>query len=572
MYIMNLKLIICSAISLLIIALIYYLLKIELVFYYLTLTLILSLLISYTFYKEYRQKIKDNYFKKNFSDSQFMPISGIYKNLDLDKVRVSWKKLEDSYWSTPYFLNFLVKLDDYQIYKRIKNDTFRANAYHRMLKLYIYKFGAKKFKYSLISFDFQHKNIKDLKFSILIVQIENLCMLLFVCKKALNRDFYKNNGVNLPLYYSSKFPLFFNSIFGHLNDLDVNNIGYNPFGFFNLNFFEDENLLELENNLSSFLFFNDSIASHIDRKKWYNPNLPSFFITKIIGERTFFDNIIMVFTHWQNNPFLDGWMPEQNIIEFLDFFQLYKYSIYDKLTPRGIKALENYLKSGYRFLKMCSELYNEFNSILKLDDRALFTFFNIKRGLDLVEDIFLDCYRMIYNGQIKPTLKNIEKTNIIKYISNVFGKPGRGRSATIIFDKKGVTHNKLIEHIKIKIKDAFIREVHNIRDEPCGDLILYNLERKWKIGIAVEVRHNFEKKNSSYIQKIHSKIMDSKRCENLDLFVILFCVNNNSKSISEKLKIAISNLEQLKGNNMCFYYLTPENLVSFFEDIEFGLK
>lgn len=115
MYIMNLKLNICSAISLLIIALIYYLLEIELVFYYLTLTLILSLLISYTFYKEYRQKIKDNYFKKNFSDSQFMPISGIYKNLDLDKVRVSWKKLEDSYWSTPYFLNFLVKLDDYQI-------------------------------------------------------------------------------------------------------------------------------------------------------------------------------------------------------------------------------------------------------------------------------------------------------------------------------------------------------------------------------------------------------------------------------------------------------------------------
>ena len=565
---MNSKFFIFSAFSLLIIAILYYLFEVEMIFYFLTLTPIFSILISYSFYQEFRQKKKDNYFKNNFSDSEFIPISGIYKNLDLDKARVSWKKLEDSYRYVPYFLNFFAKLDDYKISKKTKNDTFKVNIYHRKPKLYGSDFSAKKFKYSLIFFDFQNKNIEELKFSILIVKIENLSILFFVSKEKLDRNFYINNGVQFPLYYSSKFPLFFNSISGHLDDLDVKNIGFNPFGFFNLNFFEDENLLELEKNLSSSLFFNDSITSHIDRNNWYNPKLPNFYITKIIGERTFFDGIISIFTHWQNNPFLNRWMPEQNIIEFIDFFQLYKYSIYDRLTPRALKVLESYLKSGYMFLMMCSELYNELNLILKLNERALFTFFNIKRGIDLVKNIFLDCYRMIYNGQIKPTLKKNEKSNMIKYISDTFAKSGSGRSETIFFDKKGVTHNKLIEHIKTKITDSLIKEVHNIREEPCGDVLLYNLERWWKIGIAVEVRSNFEKIKGSYITKLHSKIMKSDGCKNLDLFVILFCVNNNNRSISEKLKIAISNLEQLKGINKEFYYLTPENLVAFFNDME----
>ncbi len=574
MYIINLKIILYSVIGILIVVITYPFLKKEPIFQFLTLIPILFLPIVYTFFKNYQQKTKDDYFKKNFSDSQFIPISGIYENLDLDKVRVSLKKLEDSYWSVPYFLNFLVRLEDYKISKKIRNGIFKANVYHRKPMPYNYKFNAKEFKYSLISFDFQHNNTKDLKFSILIVKIENLSIPFFVSKKTLNRDFFKNYGVNLPSYYSSKIPLFFNSIFRHLGDLDVDNIGYNPFGFFNLNFFKNENLLDIENDFSSFLFFDDSIASHIDKNNWYSPNLPSFLLTRIIGERTFFDYIIEVFTHWQNNPFLNlgGWMPEQNLIEFIDFFQLYKNSIYDKLPPREFTALENYLDRGNKFLKMSSKLYDKFNLILDLDERVFFTFFNIKRGIDLVKNILLNCYRMIHNSQIKPTLKNNEKINIIKYISDIFAKPGRGRSDTIIFDKKGVTHDKLIEHIKIKIKDSLIKEVHNIRDEACGDLVLYNLERWWKIGIAVEVRYNLEKKNGSYIKNIHSKIMKSKGCDNLDLLVILFCVNNNSRSISEKLNIATSNLEQLEGNNTCFYYLTPENLVSFFEDIETELK
>jgi len=566
----NLKIFLCYAIGVLIAIIIYTFLKIEPIFQFLILSPILFLPIIYTFFKNYQQKAKDDYFKKKFSGSYFMPISGIYKNLNLDRVRVSFEKLEDSYWSVPYFLNFLVKLKEYKITKKIRNGIFKANVYHRKPMSYRYEFNAKKFKYSLISFDFHHNKTKDFQFSILIVTVENLSIPFFISKKKLNRNFLKNNGVNLPLYYSSKIPLFFNTIFGHLQDLDVKNIGYNPFGFFNLNFFEYEDLLDLENNLSSFLFFDKSITSNIDRDSWYSPNLPKFFLTKLIGERTFFDEIIGIFTHWQNNPFLnlDGWMPEQNIIEFIEFFHLYKYSIYDKLNPRAFKELESYLKKGYHFLKMCSELYNEFNSIFKLNERAFFTFFNIKRGIDLVKNIFFDCYVMIQNGQIKPTLKNNEKIDIIKYISEIFAKPGRGKSETIIFDKKGVTHDKLMEHIKIKIKDSLIKEVHNIRDEACGDLVLYNLEKRWKIGIAVEVRYNLEKMNGSYIKNIHSKIMKSKGCDNLDLFVILFCVNNNSRSISQKLNITTSNLEQLEGNNVFFYYLTPENLVSFFEDIE----
>lgn len=102
-------------------------------------------------------------------------------------------------------------------------------------------------------------------------------------------------------------------------------------------------------------------------------------------------------------------------------------------------------------------------------------------------------------------------------------------------------------------------------------MLLKNLKNNWKIGIQVESTSDIreikkDERKRSYIQTILTKITDSKQFKDLDLFVIMFCVDCTLKSYDDTLKITISRLEKIEDRS--FFYIPPEHLVSFFSDLE----
>ena len=185
-----------------------------------------------------------------------------------------------------------------------------------------------------------------------------------------------------------------------------------------------------------------------------------------------------------------------------------------------------------------------------------------------------------YREELRKIIKSESKygyyiilNDIYKYIVGLFARPGNSKSETRIFKYESGKHSQIIEYIKQKINDYFFTEIHNFREEAGIDLLLKNLFNNWKIGIQVESTSDIreiklDERKKSYVQSILAKITDSKQIKELDLFVILFCIDCTVKSYDDTIKITISRLEKLEDKS--FFYIPPEHLISFFKDLDGG--
>ena len=95
----------------------------------------------------------------------------------------------------------------------------------------------------------------------------------------------------------------------------------------------------------------------------------------------------------------------------------------------------------------------------------------------------------------------------------------------------------------------------------------------WKIGISVEATSDIveikkDKRNVSFPKTIKAKMKDIDRIQNLDLFLILFCIDLTVKSYKDTLRITIANLEKIDDPKVI--YIPPENLVDFFKFPDFN--
>ena len=110
-------------------------------------------------------------------------------------------------------------------------------------------------------------------------------------------------------------------------------------------------------------------------------------------------------------------------------------------------------------------------------------------------------------------------------------------------------------------------DIHNLREEAGVDIIMKLPTKNWKIGIQIEATIDIaeikKEERTSFLTKILSKITDSTQY-NLDLFVILFCIDITVDSYDKTLGITISRLEKLPIEN--FLYIRPENLINFFNE------
>ena len=143
--------------------------------------------------------------------------------------------------------------------------------------------------------------------------------------------------------------------------------------------------------------------------------------------------------------------------------------------------------------------------------------------------------------------------------------------STKSFNSFSKPHTRILKFIQKQISNEFIVDItHNIRDEASVDLFLREINKNWKIGIAVEVTSDLtesgvKNRKETFPKTILSKITDAKRNYNLDLLVFLFCIDITNKGYNETLNITKGKLEQIENEK--FMYISPEYLVGFFEEL-----
>ena len=160
------------------------------------------------------------------------------------------------------------------------------------------------------------------------------------------------------------------------------------------------------------------------------------------------------------------------------------------------------------------------------------------------------------------------RNDIIEFINNLFWKPTVEIPETRLFKNESGLHSKLLEVIKTQLNQYQIIELHNPRDEISTDLLFKCKKFNWKIGISVEATSdiaeiNKEKRDVSFPKTIKAKMTDIDRIADLDLFVILFCIDLTVKSYKDTLHITKAELEQIDDPKVI--YIPPENLVGFFQ-------
>ena len=181
-----------------------------------------------------------------------------------------------------------------------------------------------------------------------------------------------------------------------------------------------------------------------------------------------------------------------------------------------------------------------------------------------------------FNPRVINKVKGIVRkkgNNIKDIIENIFWKPAVELSETRVFRDEPGLHTRLLENIKTQLKKYQIIEIHNMYDEISIDLLLKCKKYNWKIGISVEATSDIveikkDKRNVSFPKTINAKMTDIDRLKNLDLFLILFCIDLTVKSYHDTLRITVANLEKIDDPKVA--YIPPENLVDFFKDTNFN--
>jgi len=92
----------------------------------------------------------------------------------------------------------------------------------------------------------------------------------------------------------------------------------------------------------------------------------------------------------------------------------------------------------------------------------------------------------------------------------------------------------------------------------------------WKVGIQIEATSDIlelkkKTRELTYSKTIKSKITDFKRIQDIDFYLILFCIDLTNKGNERILRILLSDLKEL--NELKFLFIPPEELVSFFKDL-----
>jgi hypothetical protein len=255
---------------------------------------------------------------------------------------------------------------------------------------------------------------------------------------------------------------------------------------------------------------------------------------------------------------LSAWKKYYLELEFAEKEQYFDFKL--ECEKKGYFKIEDIERKPPQSGKACFEFwlnFEEFNGVENL-------LFKITEN-DLCGFEIKVSFPIVHKYALQTELEDIKH-----FILNLFVKPGRGKEETRIFKNENGLHTKIINFIKKKLHIVLVNEIHNFRDEASTDLILRFPNRKLKIGISIEATSDIvEIKESdrkiTYISSILSKITDSKRIKDLDLYVILFCIDKTVISYEKTLGITLARLEMVNDPKLIF--IPPEQLIDFFKGL-----
>ncbi len=230
------------------------------------------------------------------------------------------------------------------------------------------------------------------------------------------------------------------------------------------------------------------------------------------------------------------------------------------LLDRMLKKIEP--EGSYRFRK-----YEFLQSELKLKNIKI-----VEKLIKFIEEDEL-CeisFARTSDGIIRTKENNLVENNLEEFFEKFFWKPTVEIAETRIFKNESGLHTHLLEKIKTELNKYQIIDLHNLRDEISIDLLFKCRKFNWKIGISVEATSDIaeikkDKRNISFPKTIKAKMKDVDRISDLDLFIILFCIDLTVKSYKDTLRITIAELEKIDDPKVI--YIPPENLVDFFKPL-----
>jgi len=268
------------------------------------------------------------------------------------------------------------------------------------------------------------------------------------------------------------------------------------------------------------------------------------------------NRIKKVFQEWELKEYINA------INSFIEVFEDIKerYSSINNIPPdRHIQIINKLKPISLIFNGLFSELIVEEKSKVDIKDLSQ----DIKKMSLKIDDI----------SKIL-TDNNRKSEEIKKFITKLFSRVNRDVSETKIFEYGPGKHRLLLDFMINKLKTLNVIETHNPIDEASTDIIIRKDSKKWKICIQVEATSDIreikkEKRKETFKKLVFAKIPDSTRHPDLDLFVILFCIDINNENNRKTLNHTINQLEMIDQRKFYFVkYFSPHQLVAFFEEMK----
>lgn len=356
------------------------------------------------------QRSKDKKFRNKFKDKHFFIFPRLYKGIRWKKIYYTGKYLKNSRELLPSFFINLIDLQRYEVAKWKWQGRYSENRPHTVPKIFGPYFRKNKFKYSIIGYDFQNVEKNKIKFSIILISIEDFSVICFIKPIKINYDELVRNGLNELTFKIFRLPIFPPQINYHKYQIKAQIIGYNPFLFTNFGLdLKDNDLNKLKKEIKNFYFYNDEIRQKFLEITWSQEIQPKFMPGRsITGEKVFFNSLIREIFEIQLRPMiiyetrkiLVDATPTYKIHHFFNFFDEYEYYIED-LPVSSFVNLKNYFKIGISSLFDTIQVYIEFGQFLEIQD-PYESFSNFISGLYVLQRKFRFILNKMESDNIKP--------------------------------------------------------------------------------------------------------------------------------------------------------------------------
>lgn len=297
----------------------------------------------------------------------------------------------------------------FDIFRYEIKGKYNANKPHALPNNYSINFKRKKYKYQIFIYQFKKKKNPKINLLVSVATVENYSLISISYDRELKYKELIDNGIK-PIYiFSTKFPWFPKVLLDSKLQTKSSKLAFNPFITDTFGFKDDIDIYEkyYKENIEFFFQFT-RLEKFIPKEDFVFKKIPSFFYSKIIGEKTFFNIIfkevydqqsrpLTLFTH--GNILIDK-TPLSNFINFYEFFDKFK-DFAEELDLPQIFNFKNYIKKAINYLDQSQNIFTEFKKKLIIKD--LFNSYSeIINSLKILELDFLSIYWKIEDQKLIP--------------------------------------------------------------------------------------------------------------------------------------------------------------------------